>query len=626
MNLTEQRDLEHEMISQSAEYLFGHIEVNGTGGNSKDGSAGYFYYWKPDSKERFAEVAANRGLTLCIWNHGDMSLYSGERFVYDVYGSDSARTSLANKLNEIHKGVFGEVIYALASYDAINSNSNLADAMTTARAYHWFNQPGMPNGPNFRHPYAAIGTSRLGIIKEICHSASVGAEDAYVSLSVPKDWNAIGAEGYGRCIVNGLEMGEINYTGTGYGFKHSYVTIPNSGYNHIKDDEYIRVTGQQKISRDRQLAGGRVTSYIWTASDSDGWISSAARSGYSVEWEPFEYYFKWNKTRDTASSGNTGNAEAKYFRTGHYHMSAEIDTGTSSIRNVTYHKCGFNPNPASDVAVRKPVISAKEIHEGIGFQLGNPDSYYNMWNSSRNLTNRPSLRDSQHGSGFDTDDVRWFNRTLTNRNEYSIHEGKNFSGDSNRYADIPYVNIDSSKMYVALIWMNCLQKEDGGGRNYVGCHTRNASNSTVPTYAYSGTSNTTNPYSQYPAGSSIEKDKWSLMSYWFLPHNWTDAEGSAFYSKYWCRAWGNYENGSADNLSKTLGSVSSNGGNIRVSRFQPGDAQIHLRWLDYYNTSSQGDGGHHKTWWALPGIYEVDPMQLQTDGELFSWNLKETYS
>ena len=623
MNLTEQRDLEHDKISQSAEYLWGHIEVNGTGGNSNDSSAGYFYYWKPGDKTRYSEVAANRGLTLCIWNHSDMSLYSGERFVFDVYGYDSERNKLAAQLDAIHKGEYGNVIYALASYDAINSNTTLANAMTTARAYHWFNQPGMSNGPNHRHPYAAIGTSRLGIIKEVLHSNASGADDAFVSLSVPKDWDAIGAEGYGPCILEGAEMIECNYDGTGYGFKHTYVTIPDSGWQHIKDDEYIRITGQQKISRDRQLAGGLVQSYVWTASDTDGWIASASRAGYSVEWEPFEYYFKWNKTRDTASGNNTGNAEAKYFRTGHYHMPSGTSTGTSSIRNVTYHKSGFNPNPTSEVAVREPVISAKEIHEGVGFHLGNPESYYDIWNSSRNLTNRPNLGDSRLGSGFDTEDVRWFNRTLTARNEYSIHEGKNYSGDSNRYGQIGYTTIDPSKMYVGLIWMNCLQKEDGGGRNYLGTHTLNAAGSLVPTYAYAGTSNTTNPYSQYPQGQHIEKDKWSLMSYWFLPHNWTDAEGTAFYNDYWCRVWGNYENGSADNLSKTLGSVSSNGGNIRVSRFQSTDAQIHLRWLDYYNTSTQGDGGHHKTWWALPGIFEVDPMQLQTDGELFSWNLKE---
>jgi len=261
------------------------------------------------------------------------------------------------------------------------------------------------------------------------------------------------------------------------------------------------------------------------------------------------------------------------------------------------------------------VMSARHISEHIGFKLGDATSYYNLWASDRNLTNQPNLGDSRLGSGFDSQDVRWFDRTLTARNEYSIHEGKNLTSDSNRYNDIGYVNIDSNKMYVGLIWMNC--KEKTGGNNYFGTHTR-SNGSQVPTYAYSGTGNTTNPYSHYPAYYNIEKDKWSLMAYWFLPHWFTDAQGNEFYSKNWCRAFGNYENGSADNLTKTLGSVGANGGNIRVSRFKESDDQIHLRWLDYYNGTRQ-----HKTWWALPGIYEVDPMDIQTLGQLHGIDIKE---
>ncbi len=108
------------------------------------------------------------------------------------------------------------------------------------------------------------------------------------------------------------------------------------------------------------------------------------------------------------------------------------------------------------------------------------------------------------------------------------------------------------------------------------------------------------------------------MAYWFLPHWFTDAQRNEFYNKNWSRAFGNYENASADNLTKTLGSVGSNGGNIRVSRFKEGDDQIHLRWLDFYNGTRQ-----HKTWWALPGIYEVDPMDIQTLGQLHGIDIKE---
>tara|TARA_B100000497_G_C7694921_1_gene424037 strand:- start:237 stop:2093 length:1857 start_codon:yes stop_codon:yes gene_type:complete len=613
MDLTTLRELKHNEFSEPQGDLVANIQVKGTSYNANDTGVGYIRWINREGKQQ-GENVGGRGISLAILDHGTMDLVTSIRR-YDVYGSELERDNLAKKLMDIQSGELGNVIYCMSSFDAIGTNSSLAEAMNLVRANHWFKLPGLPNGPTHRHPYAAIGTSRLGIIKEALHSNASGADAAYVTFSVSDDWDMLGAEGYGPEITNGESIVEINYASTGYGFHHKYFTIDEKGRNSLYDGEYVRMTGQQKVSLDRLNAGGKVTSYFWSASDTDGWIRSSAVSNYSVEWETFELFYRWDRAADTASGSNTGNAAAKYLRTGHYHMPSSIDTGVSSIRNIQIQRCGFKPHTKKPVCLQNNVMSARHISEHIGFKLGDATSYYNLWASDRNLTNQPNLGDSRKGSGFDSQDVRWFDRTLTARNEYSIHEGKNLTSDSNMYNDVGYVNIDSNKMYVGLIWMNCKEKTDG--HNYFGTHTR-SNGSTVPTYAYSGTGNTTNPYSQYPYHTNIEKDKWSLMSYWFLPHWFTDTQGNEFYSKNWCRAFGNYENGSADNLTKTLGSVGNNGGNIRVSRFKESDDQIHLRWLDFYNKTAQ-----HKTWWALPGIYEVDPMDIQTQGQLHGIDIKE---
>ena len=615
MNLTNQRDLEHNKISESTDKLRAYIEVKGTSYNATDTGAGYINFSKTGSSVLTTNSVGSRGLAIAIIDHTTMELIKAIR-VYDVYAYDSERNLLADELNQIHNMAYGNVIYCLSSFDAVNTNSNLATAMQNARAYQWSNLPGLSLGPTHRNPYAAIGTSSLGIIKETLHSNAAGADAAFVSMSVSTDWLSIGSEGYGPDLALGSHLSEYNYAGTAYSFRSYGWTIPSTGYLSIKDDEYIRMTGQQKIDRTRLYAGGSVYSYFWSASDNNGWIAAASHGSTSTEWEEFEIYFKWNKARDTAAAGG----EAKYLRVGHYHMPNNIDDGTSSIRNITYQKCGFNPNPTSEVNIQESVITAKSISEGIGFKLTDPNSYYTLWNSAKNLTGNPNLGDSRYGSGFDTESVRWFDRTLTNRNEYSIHEGKNFTGDSNRYSETGYVNIDSSKMYVGLIWQNCQQKTSG--TNYLGTHTQNTSYGSVPTYSFAGTANTTNPYSMYPSGNNIEKDTWQLWSYWFLPYWFTDAQSSDFYSKYRGTAFGNYEFGRAGNPNignpPTLG-PSAMGGNIPMSRFQQTDGRIHLRWLDYYN----GSGQSHKTWWALPGIFEVDPMGIQSDGKLFSWNIKE---
>ena len=597
MRLTKTRDLKVNNIHDHIGALHSLIEVKGTSYNANETGAGYIRW----DNGKQGENVGGRGLSLAIISHPEMTLVESIKR-YDVYASDAEKTNLANKLKAIHSNEFGNVFYCLSSFDAIGTNSDLAESMDMVRANHWFNLPDLSLGPTHRHPYAAIGTSALGIIREVLHTNTSGADAAYVSYAVPFTWGEVGSEGYGPDLDNGESMVEINYDGTGYGFYHKYFTIPETGRASLYEGEYVRMTGQHKISRDRFAAGGSVRSYFWSASDSDGWIRSASRDSKSVEWETFDYYFMWSPERDTASGNNTGGALAKYLRTGHYHMTSSIDEGISSIRNIQIQRCGMHPYSKGYASIQSNILSGQHVSEHIGFQLGNPGSYYDLWASPKNLTNRPNLGDSQLGSGFDTEQVRWFNRTLTARNEYSIHEGKNLTGSSNRYSDIGYVNIDSNKMYVGLIWMNCQEKTSGN--NYLGTHTR-SNGSQVPTYAYSGTNNTTNPYSHYPGAGSVEKDKWSLMAYWFLPHWFTDAQGNEFYTKHWCRAFGNYENGSADNNTKTLGSVGANGGNIRVSRFKEGDDQIHLRWLDYYNGTS-----NHKTWWALPGIYEVDPFGI----------------
>ena len=71
-------------------------------------------------------------------------------------------------------------------------------------------------------------------------------------MNIPDDWDTIGHEGYGPDLNFGSKLSEFSYTGTGYSFNHGpHLTVENSGYKHIKDGEYVRMTGQMKISLER---------------------------------------------------------------------------------------------------------------------------------------------------------------------------------------------------------------------------------------------------------------------------------------------------------------------------------------------------------------------------------------
>ena len=580
------------------------IEVKGTSYNSTDTTAFTFRV-----NDTLISTSASIGIHVKVWVPSATGLKLVEERQFNTYNSDSGRNGLATMLEEIIDNP-EEKVFALASFDAIGTNAYLTNVMGKVRAHHWFNQPGLSNGPNHRHPYAAIGTSKLGIIKEVLHSNTTGSDPAIVTASIPYSFINIGASGYGPDLTSGKMMKEVTETSS-YGFSHNTIILEDSGAYNIKEGEYLRMTGQRKVDLARQESGAMVSSYFWGSSASNGWINAASHSTSSIEYEDFELYFRWITT-----SGQTK------LNFGHYHMPSGNATGTSFVKNIQVQKCGFNPSPNVHTTISSSVshITGKNVTESTGnFSLLDPDSYLAMWNSTRNLTNRPNLSDSRIGSGYDTNNVVWFDKVLTDRRMYSIHEGKNFTGDSNRYSDLGYVNIDHTKMYAASIWMYCTEKVNGN--NYLGTHTQNTSNSTVPTYSYNYGGSTTNPYSHYISAGNIEKNKWSLLTYFFLPSTMTHADGESFYAKYWSRSSGNFENGSADNLSKTRGGVGSNGGNIRVSKFQPTDGRIHLRWLDYYNRN----GAEHKTWWALPAIFEIDPLNIEADGNIFSWNMNETF-
>lgn len=616
MQLDIYRELQHSNIAELGAQHIGFLEAYGTSYNATDTGAGYIKYTLGANTTTI--TVNGRGLTIAIFNAG-LELLESTR--YDTYGNDTARTDFARKVDQVIGGAFGEAYFVIASFDATNSNQSMADVMVLARAWRWF-QYGT-SGPPHRSPVAMIGCSSLGIIKEVIHSNANGASPAYAQMAVPADFRTVGSEGYGPDLLQGLRMPEYNYSGTGYGIYHGpHMTVTDTGAYGIKDLEYVRMTGQRKVSLDRQQAGGQVRSYFWTAHDSDGWISSASHGTTSIEWEEFELYFQWNISRDTSSGGNATKEPPKYLRFGHYHYPSSIDPGTSYLKNIQVQRCGFRPTATlATPSISAKAITSRETYESPGnFNLLNPDTYWNMWNSSRNLTGRPNLSDSRLGSGFDTDEVVWFDRVLRNRNEYSIHEGKNFTGDSNRYGDTPKVDINPDKMYLGCIWHNCWQKDDSGGRNYLGTHTYNSSNGTTSTHRYDYGSSTTNPYSMYPQGWRIEKGVWQLWSYWFLPRWFTNAEGTDFRNKYYCQWAGNYENGRAGNT--LVGNAPdynpfNNQGNIQVAKFTDNDAKIHLRWLDFYNTAAD-----HKTWWALPAIFEVDPMNISPDN-IYSWNIVE---
>jgi len=115
-----------------------------------------------------------RGLTLTVLNRSDHSHVSST--TYDVYGSDTARTDLANALNALGN----DKIVILTSYDAIRFNAALEAAIERCGGG---SVKDSYLATNYRLPYLLIGIPGIGKGKGIEIFTSTASDAPYAEIS-----------------------------------------------------------------------------------------------------------------------------------------------------------------------------------------------------------------------------------------------------------------------------------------------------------------------------------------------------------------------------------------------------------------------------------------------------------
>lgn len=517
-----------------------------------------------------------RGLTLVVWN-SSMNVQSTT--AYDIYGDDAARTNLANALNALS----GDKIFAMVSYDAINTNANLDAAMATKKSPLWNTKYPMLRSltGGVRYPYACIGTTRLGIVLEQIWKDGASDPQAIITWSF-EDWNTAGNTGYGPIYSRVQEV-----SGNGYPF---FSSGDIKSFLNPSNGEYIRVSVDVKVNKDAYDAGAGCTPYIYDGA----WTWATSATVTSVDYQHVDLYIQYT------------NQSTIYVSV--YHMPSNITTGLAYCKNVQVQKVGYNPQPSTARSKIGPAIitSRKFVESPQKFTPSDPDTYWNLFSSSKNLLTGQTYADNLTGSGTSSETVRWFNQNLTTSAQKFLHwKTTTDTSGENMYSASGFVSVDHSKVYYGSVWMYNFFKS--AGRNYVGTHTLNASDAYINTRDYAGTYNAgTNPYFVYPGAGEIQKNAWKLIDCWFLPSSFTQAEATDFYNKYYQRTHRVYNN--IDPYQSHNCGIVWMDSNVR---------KIMLRFLDYYNSTSTT-----KTWWALPMIIEITPMTI-SNFEISSWHLKE---
>lgn len=133
------------------------IEVMGTGLNYPSTKNPTARYIRNGGNNIDAKLnTRSRGVALMIFDNSFKTKIKSLTY-YDLYGSDSHRTSFANKLATV--GV--NDMFIISSYDAIGTNTTLNKMMTKLGSQAWHKVKSAD-----RFAYAAIGTGKFGIISE----------------------------------------------------------------------------------------------------------------------------------------------------------------------------------------------------------------------------------------------------------------------------------------------------------------------------------------------------------------------------------------------------------------------------------------------------------------------------
>lgn len=539
------------------------------------------------------DTASGRGLRLSVFDYNMTSTFD---LTYDLWGDDAARTSLATKLNEVM--ATPNVLFTMTSWDAIGTNANLITAMTNARSTEFIRYV---NGSD-RFPYAAFGSSKHGIVKEVCYPADAKYPHAIIETSF-ESIDSLGRTGYGPLLdyFHGVKAAS-----SGYGFYGKLLGYVGSGPNNIWPDDYIWLKCQARVSPARAAAGGKVAMYIYSTTDTGEWSRSASVAISDTEWTDVNIFMK----RDDAWRDGTSGKPEHRFLSGLYHFPSNISTGTSEVRNLTVVRSGVSPTASSfvnRVITSDHLLSARGFHEGLPFDLYNRDSYWELYNSAANLYKGTMPADMLNG-GATAEPVKLLTRTLANADctRYSKLATDTSNADTQFF--MPTVNIKQDTPYLAAIWVKSEVKT--AGYIYFGMHTFDIQGTEVASLRRDTTTADNNQYFSIHSAAAVANNglsEWRLMVGLILPESWTAEQVASFVKA----------DISGDRMFSNI-IVAPNSIGQGFFKLANSTTKLRLRFLDFYNGTAVA-----KSQWAMPMLIPLNTLRMSKRDGVNAFRLKE---
>lgn len=587
LNVTKNGALEAPLFSEGSAGRF-KIKIQGTGYNNSGPRQLYV-----NGVAKY-DAATGRGLRLTVLDY-NMTVTFDQ--VYDVYTGTANGDALATKLNSVM--ATANVLFVITSYDAIGTSPALATAMTNARSTE-FTRYVTAAG---RFPYAAFGSSKHGIVKEICYPQEAKYPKALIETAF-ESINSLGRTGYGPLLDY---FHDVRSVSSGYSFYTKLLGYVGSGPNDIWPDDYIWLKCQARVSPDRAAAGGKVAMYLYAETDTGERGRQATVAVSDTEWTDVNIFMR----RDDAWRHGTSGKPENRFRIGMYHYPSNISTGTSEVRNLTVVRSGVSPTATSfinRVISSDHIVSAREFRDGLPFDLYNRDSYFELYNSSANLYTGLMPADMLNG-GAVADPVQIFTRTLATADCTRYSKLATDTSNANTQFVLPTVPVRPGVPYLAAIWVKALKKTTGSF--YFGMHAFNAANTQVASYRRGQTASVDN--NQYfniqnaAQAAANGLSEWKLLVGIILPESWTTAEVEAFAKA---------DMTGARMFDEVM--VAPIGSGYGYYHLANSTTKLRLRFLDYYNASDTAT-----SYWALPLLLPLDTLRMSKRDGVTAFRLKE---
>lgn len=540
------------------------------------------------------DVSTGRGLRLTVLDY-NLSVTSDT--VYDVYTGTANGDAMATKLNEVM--ATPNVLFVITSFDAIGTSPALTTAMTNARSTEFIRYVTAPG----RFPYAAFGSSKHGIVKEVCYDQLAAYPKAIIETAF-ESINSLGRTGYGPMLAS--VPGVVSAT-SGYNFYNKLLGYAGDGPANIWADDYIWLKCQARVSPDRAAAGGSVGVYLYSDTDVGEWGREVSIQITDTEWTDVNLFFR----RDDAwRHGTSGKPEAK-FRAALYHFPNTNTVGKSEVRNLTVIRSGVSPTATSFVSrvlSSDHIFAARDINEGLPWDVYSRDSYFELYNSSANLYTGAMPADMLNG-GATADPVKIFKRTLAAADCTRFSKLLTDASNANTQFFLPNVDVIPGMPYLAAIWVKVLEKT--AGSIYFGMNTFNEAGTQVASYRRAAAASVdANQYFNIQNATTIPSNgltEWKLLVGVILPESWTDAETTAFLK----------DDITGVRLFDEV-MVAPIGSGYGFYKLANSTTQLRLRFLDYYNGNSTS-----QTQWALPLLMPLNALRMSKRDGVTAFRLKE---